>query len=57
MFCLEPGKNGYKDLQDLAERKNFLEPGKKGYKDLQDPGYLYILPFLVQNKRNNKAAV
>ncbi|WP_293932769.1 hypothetical protein [Sphingobacterium sp. UBA6645] len=42
---LEPGKEGYKDGQDLVERIFFepgkegrvgLEPGKEGYKDGQD---------------------
>jgi len=35
--CLEPGKEGFKDWQDHAERKNCLEPRKEGFKDLQDP--------------------
>ena len=51
--CLEPGKEGFKDWQDHAERKNCLEPRKEGFKDLQDPGHLKILSFLVQNKSNN----
>ena len=45
MLCLEPGKEGYKDWQDLVERIFFepgkegrvgLEPGKEGCEDGQD---------------------
>ncbi|MGN0021545.1 MAG: hypothetical protein ACI35Z_12155, partial [Sphingobacterium hotanense] len=54
MFCFEPGKEGFKDMQDVLslnqERKDLricrkfcFEPGKKEFKDIQDPVDPYIL--------------